>query len=181
MNARSRREPDGTIWAGGDSGLFLFANGKFSAIPVSSKLAGATVESLFVDHDGALWVGTDEGLNRLHHKCLFALEQGEGLGFGPVQGLAQVSPGVVWAARTGDGIYRWDGRNFSRLRAAGLSAHNSQANALLLAHDGVCWVASTGGLLRYKDPVAAADEVRWFELPGEDIISLAEDRDGSLW
>jgi len=174
-------EPDGTIWAGGDSGLFLFANGKFSAVPVSSKLAGTTVESLFVDHDGALWVGTDEGLNRLHHKCLFALGQGEGLGFGPVQGLAQVSPGVVWAARTGDGIYRWDGRSFSRLRAAGLSAHNSQANALLLAHDGVCWVASTGGLLRYKDPVAAADEVRWFELPGEDIISFAEDRDGSLW
>ena len=174
-------EPDGTIWAGGDGGLFLFSNGKFSAVPASTRLAGNTVESLFVDHDGALWAGTDEGLNRLQHKCLFALGQGEGLGFGPVQGLAQVSPGVVWAARTGDGIYRWDGRSFSRLRAAGLSAHNSQANALLLSHDGVCWVASTGGLLRYKDPVAAADEVRWFELPGENIISLAEDRDGSLW
>lgn len=174
-------EPDGAIWAGGAGGLFLFANGKFSAVPAGSRLAGNTVESLFVDHDGALWAGTDEGLNRLQHKCLFALGQGEGLGFGPVQGLAQVSPGVVWAARTGDGIYRWDGRSFSRLRAAGLSAHNSQANALLLGSDGVCWVASTGGLLRYKDPVAAADEVRWFELPGEDIVSLAEDRDGSVW
>ncbi len=174
-------EPDGTVWAGGASGLFLFSDGKFSAVPASGKLAGNTVESLFVDHDGALWVGTDEGLNRLQHKSLFALGQGEGLGFGPVQGLAQVSSGVVWAARTGDGIYRWDGRSFSRLRAAGLSAHNSQANALLLAHDGVCWVASTGGLLRYKDPVAAADEVRWFDLPGEDIISLAEDQAGSLW
>jgi len=152
-------EPEGTIWAGGAGGLFLFSNGKFSAVPASTRLAGNTVESLFVDHDGALWAGTDEGLNRLQHKCLFALGQGEGLGFGPVQGLAQVSPGVVWAARTGDGIYRWDGRSFSRLRAAGLSAHNSQANALLLAHDGACWVASTGGLLRYKDPVAAADEV----------------------
>lgn len=174
-------EPDGTIWAGGASGLFLFLNGKFSAVPPASRLAGNTVESLFVDHDGALWVGTDGGLNRLQHKCLFALGQGEGLGFGPVQGLAQVSPGVVWAARTGDGIYRWDGRSFSRLRAAGLSAHNSQANALLLAHDGVCWVASTGGLLRYKDPVAAADEMSWFDLPDEDIVSLAEGRDGSLW
>jgi len=174
-------EPDGTIWAGGEGGLFLFSNGKFSAVPPSTRLAGNTVESLFVDHDGALWAGTDDGLNRLQHKCLFPLGQGEGLGFGPVQGLAQVSPGVVWAARTGDGIYRWDGRSFSRLRAAGLSAHNSQANALLLAHDGSCWVASAGGLLRYKDPVAAADEVSWFELPGENIVSLAEDADGSLW
>ena len=173
-------EPDGAIWAGGASGLFLFSNGKFSAVQAGSRLAGNTVESLFVDHDGALWVGTDEGLNRLQRKCLFALGQSDGLGFGPVQGLAQVSSGVVWAARTGDGIYRWDGRGFSRLRAAGLSAHNSQANALLVGRDGVCWVASTGGLLRYKDPVAAADEVRWFELPGEDVISLAEDLDGSV-
>lgn len=174
-------EPDGTIWAGGAGGLFLFLNGKFSAVPPGSRLAGNTVQSLFVARDGALWAGTDEGLNRLQHKCLFALGQGEGLGFGPVQGLAQVSPGIVWAARTGDGIYRWDGRNFGRLRAAELSAHNSQANALLLARDGACWVASTGGLLRYKDPVAAGDEVRWFELPGEDVVSLAEDQDGSLW
>ncbi len=174
-------EPDGTIWAGGAGGLFLFSNGRFSAVPAGTGLAGNTIESLFVDHEGALWVGTDEGLNRLQHKCLFALGQGEGLGFGPVQGLAQVSPGVVWAARTGDGIYRWDGRSFSRLRAAGLSAHNSQANALLLTRDGVCWVASAGGVLRYKDPVAAADEVSWFELPGENIVSIAEDQDGALW
>lgn len=173
-------EPDGTIWAGGASGLFFFSNGKFSVVPAGSKLAGNNVASLYIDHTGALWVGTDEGLNRLQRKCLFSLGQGEGLGFGPVQGLAQVSPGVIWAARTGDGIYRWDGRGFSRLRAAGLSAHNSQANALLVTRDGVCWVASTGGLLRYKDPVAAADEVRWFDLPGEDIISLAEDSDGSI-
>ena len=173
-------EPDGTVWAGGASGLFLFSNGRFSAVPAGSRLAGNTVESLFVDREGALWVGTDEGLNRLQRKCLFALGQGEGLGFGPVQGLAQVSPGVVWATRTGDGIYRWDGRSFSRLRAAGLSAHNSQANALLVTRDGVCWVASTGGLLRYKDPVAAADEARWFDVPGENVISLAEDLDGSL-
>jgi ligand-binding sensor domain-containing protein/signal transduction histidine kinase len=174
-------EPDGTIWAGSTSGLFFFSDGKFSAIPASSGLAGRSVESLFVDCDGALWAGTDAGLNRLGHKSLFSLGQAQGLGFGPVQGLAQVSPGVIWAARTGDGIYRWDGRGLRQLRAAGLAAHNSQVNALLVTHDGACWVASDGGLLRYKDPVAAEDEVHWFELPGQDIISIAEGREGSIW
>ncbi|MGA2246073.1 MAG: two-component regulator propeller domain-containing protein [Verrucomicrobiota bacterium] len=174
-------EPDGTIWAGAPGGLFQFSGGQFSGVPNSSKLAGAAVESLFADRDGRLWAGTDEGLNRLQRKILFAFGQEDGLGFGPVQGLVQVSPGVIWAARSGDGIYRWDGRTFSRLKAAGLPAHNSRVNALLLAHDGVCWVASSGGLLRYKDPVAAADEVSWFELAGADIVALAEDRDGGLW
>ncbi|HUC84810.1 MAG TPA: two-component regulator propeller domain-containing protein, partial [Candidatus Acidoferrales bacterium] len=174
-------EGDGTIWAGAASGLFQFSDGQFSSVPSSSKLVGAAVESLLVDRDGKLWAGTDDALNRLQRKILFTFGQNEGLGFGPVQALAQVSPGVIWAARSGDGIYRWDGRSFSRLKAAGLSAHNSRVNALLVAREGGCWVAGDGGLLRYKDPIAAADEVSWFELPGADLVALAEDRAGGLW
>jgi ligand-binding sensor domain-containing protein/signal transduction histidine kinase len=174
-------EGDGTIWAGAASGLFEYANGQFSEVSSRSKLAGAAVDSLFVGRDGKLWVGTDEALNRLQRKVLFAFGQDDGLGFGPVQGLAQVLPGVIWAARNGDGLYRWDGRIFSRLKAASLPAHQWEANALLVTRDGGCWVASRGGVLYYKDPVAAADEGAWFELPGAAVTALAEDRDGGLW
>ena len=172
---------DGTIWAGAASGLFQLSGGQFAEVPARSKLAGVAIGGLFVDREGQLWVGTDEALNRLQRKVLFAFGQDEGLGYGPVQGLAQVLPGVIWAARTGDGLYRWDGRTFSRLKAAGLPAHDAQVNALLVTHDGGCWVASRGGLLRYKDPVAAADEFSWFALPGADIVALAEDGAGGLW
>ena len=175
-------EPDGTIWAGSaGGGLFQFSEGKFTAVPTSAGLAGKSVESLLLDQEGKLWVGTDEGLNRLQRKSLFSLGQNDGLGFGAVHGLAEVSPGVVWAVKSSDGIYRWDGRSFSRLNAAGLSLHESQINTLLLAHDGICWVAGENGLLRYKDPVAAADEAKLFELPGENILALAEDHSGNLW
>jgi signal transduction histidine kinase/ligand-binding sensor domain-containing protein len=172
---------DGTIWAGAASGLFQFSGGQFAEVPARSKLTGGAVGGLFVDREGQLWVGTDEALNRLQRKVLFAFGQDEGLGFGPVQGLAQVLPGIIWAGRTGDGLYRWDGRTFSRLKAAGLPAHAAQINALLVTRDGGCWVASRGGLLRYKDPVAAADEFSWFALPGADLVSLAEDDTGGLW
>jgi len=175
-------EPDGTIWAGSaGGGLFQFSEGKFAAVPAGSGLAGNLVETLLTDREGKLWVGTDEGLNRLQRKSLFTLGQNEGLGFGAVRGLAEVSPGVIWAVKSSDGIYRWDGRSFSRLNAAGLALHESQINTLLLAHDGVCWVAGANGLLRYKDPVAAADEVKLYKLPGENILALAEDRTGILW
>lgn len=173
-------EADGTIWLLAGGNLFQFADGKFSLVPAESQLAGNTLSALFADRQGKIWAATDEALNLLQRKSLFFLGQNEGLGFGPIQGLAQVSPGVVWAARSGDGIYRWDGRGFSRLKAAGLSAHNLRANALLVARDATCWVATSGGLLRYKDPIAAADEAGWFELPGSDILSLAETADGSL-
>jgi ligand-binding sensor domain-containing protein len=174
-------EGNGTIWAGAGNGLFQFSEGQFTGVPGSSRLAGAAVNSLFVDREGKLWAGTDEALNRLQRKILFAFGQNEGLGFGPVQALAQVSPGVIWAARSGDGIYRWDGRSFSPLKAAGLAAHDSRVNAFLVARDGACWVASSNGLLRYKDPVAAADEVSWFPLRGAEVTALAEDINGGIW
>ncbi len=175
-------EPDGTIWAGSASGgLFQFKEDKFVAIPAASGLAGSLVEILLTDREGSLWVGTDAGLNRLRRKNLFTLGQSEGLGFGAVQGLAEVSPGVVWAGKPNDGLYRWDGKSFSRLSAAGLSSHDSQITSLLVTRDGFCWVATTNSLLLYKDPVAAADEVRMIKPAPRNIISLAEDREGALW
>ncbi len=175
-------ESDGTVWAGSaGGGLLQFKDGKFAAIPASSGLAGKLIESLVTDREGRLWVGTDAGLNRLRRKSLFALSQSEGLGFGAVQGLAEVTPGVVWAGKPNDGLYRWDGKSFSRLSAAGLSPHDSQITALLVTRDGFCWVATTNSLLLYKDPIAAADEVRAIKSAKPNIISLAEDRDGALW
>ena len=145
------------------------------------SLAGNLVESLLTDREGRLWVGTDAGLNRLNRRSLFTLSQSEGLGFGAAQGLAEVAPGVVWVGKPSDGLYRWDGKSFSRLAAAGLSPHDSQITALLVTRDGFCWVATTNSLLLYKDPIAAADEVEAIKSAPPNIISLAEDREGALW
>ena len=126
-------------------------------------------------------MGTDEGLNCLGRKGLFTLSQNEGLGFGAAQGMAEVTPGIVWVGKPNDGLYRWDGRGFNRLFAAGLSPRDSRVTALLVAHNGFCWVATTNSLLLYKDPVAAADEVQTIQSAPKNIISLAEDQDGALW
>ena len=175
-------EPDGTVWAGSaGGGLLQFKEGKSVSIPAGSGLAGNLIESLLTDREGRLWVGTDAGLNRLRRKSLFTLSQSEGLGFGAAQGLAEVTPGVVWVGKPNDGLYRWDGKSFSRLSAAGLSPHDSQITALLVTRDGFCWVATTNSLLLYKDPVAAADEVKVIKLAKPNILSLAEDREGALW
>ena len=95
--------------------------------------------------------------------------------------MAEVAPGVVWVGKPNDGLYRWDGKSFNRLSAAGLSPHDSQITALLVTRDGFCWVATTNSLLLYKDPVAAADEVKVIQSAKPNIISLAEDREGALW
>jgi signal transduction histidine kinase/streptogramin lyase len=175
-------EPDGTVWAGSASeGMFEFKEGKLSSINASSGLSDNSVESLLVDRDGNLWAGTAAGLNLLRQKDLFAFDQRQGLGYGAVDGLAEIAPGEVWVGKPSDGLYRWDGRNFSRLMSADLSIIGQQINALLVSKDGSCWVAGRQGLLHFKAPTKTANKAELFTLPGFNIISLCEDWNGSLW
>ena len=52
---------------------------------------------------------------------------------------------------------------------------------MLLSRDGGCWIASTNGLLLFRDPQAVADESRLLELPNVSIAALAEGFDHSFW
>ncbi len=116
-------DSEGTVWAGSVSeGLFQFKHGKLVPVNASSGLSDNLVEALLVDREGKLWVGTHEGLNRLRPKNLSVISYNEGLGRGAVQGLAEVSPGVVWASKSSEGLYLWDGRYFRPLPAAGVVA-----------------------------------------------------------
>jgi ligand-binding sensor domain-containing protein/signal transduction histidine kinase len=174
-------EPDGTVWAGSVSeGLFQFKAGKLTALNASSGLSDNFIESLLVDHEGNLWVGTGAGLNRLRHSNLSVFSQNEGLGYGPVAGLVEAAPGLIWAAKPSDGLYRWAGRNFSRLSSSDPTQRYPEASALLVTRDGSCWVGGARGLLRFSDPKRVPAESQQL-LPGLNVISLAEGRDGSLW
>jgi len=175
-------EPDGTVWAGSVSeGLFEFKDGKLVTINAGSGLSDNSVESLLVDRDGNLWVGTEVGLNLLRQKNLFAFDQKQGLGYGAVDGLAEIAPGVVWAGKPSDGLYRWEERSFSRLTSANLAVVGQQIYTLLASPDGSCWVAGTYGLLHFRNPVKTMDQAELFSLPGANIISLCEDQNGGLW
>jgi ligand-binding sensor domain-containing protein/signal transduction histidine kinase len=175
-------QPDGTVWAGSTSeGLFQFKEGKLAAVNAGVGLLDRRVTALFVDRDGYLWIGRNSGLSRLRRDQLFTIGQGEGLGFGAVNGLAEVAPGVVWAVKPNDGLYRWEGRTFSRLTAAGLLPRDPRLGAMLVTRDGGCWVAGTNGLLLFRDPQAVADESRLLEIPNVSIAALAEGFEHSLW
>lgn len=172
--------PDGTVWAGSVSeGLFEFKEGKLNSINAGSGLADNLIESLLVDQEGKLWVGTDSGLSRMRPKNLTAFEQNEGLGYGPVQGLAEIAPGMIWAGKPSGGLYRWDGKSFGRVNASWLA--DTQVNALLLAHDGSCWVARAHGVLHCKEPTVATNEGARAALTDVSVISLAEDAVGAVW
>ncbi len=175
-------EPDGTVWAGsvGD-GLFQFKFGKLVAINASSGLSDNLVETLLMDREGRLWVGTHGGLNRISPRNLSVLSHNEGLGYGSVQGLAEVQPGIIWAAVPNEGVYCWDGQKFRRLMLSGLSSQDPRVSALLLTRDGSCWVAGAGGLLQFKNPQVAEAEGGLPALTNLSISALGQDLKGDVW
>jgi ligand-binding sensor domain-containing protein/signal transduction histidine kinase len=174
-------QADGTLWAGSVSeGLFQFNGGQLTPVNASSGLSDNLVESLLVDREGNLWVGTGAGLNRLRRKNLLMFAQNEGLGYGAVQGLAEVAPGIVWAGKPSDGLYRWNGQSFSRL-SGDWSSRFPEIHALLAAQDGTCWVAAAQGLLHFTNPTADPPEAEPPMLEDRKVSALAEDRAHRLW
>ena len=173
--------PDGAIWAGSVSeGLFQFKQGKLLPVNASSGMLDNFVESLLVDREGNLWVGTGAGLSQLRRKNVSAFGPDEGIGYGAVQGICEIIPGTIWAAKPNDGLYRWDGRMFSRLSAGGPSRPDQRVNTVLMARDGTCWVAAGQGLWHFTQPRVSPDEVEGPILAGHDLLSLIEDREG-IW
>jgi ligand-binding sensor domain-containing protein/signal transduction histidine kinase len=174
-------EPDGTVWAGSVSeGLFQFQAGKLAAINASSGLADNFVQSLLVDREGNLWAGTVAGLDRLRRSDLSVIGQREGLDSGAARGLAEISPGVIWAGKPSGGIYRWDGKHLSPLSVPILLQTPLEVNALLTARDGSCWLASTRGMWRFPNPKANED-VEQSGLAEMNVLALARDRENGLW
>ena len=176
-------EPDGTVWAGSaGEGLFQFKSGKLVAINASSGLSDNLVETLLMDREGKLWVGTHGGLNRISPRNLSVLSHNEGLGYGSVQGLTEVQPGIIWATVPNEGVYCWDGQKFRRLILDGLSwQQNPRVSALLLTRDGSCWVVGAGGLFQFKNPKAAEAEGGLPVLTNLSISALGQDFKGGVW
>jgi len=175
--------PDDVVWAGSaGEGLFEFKAGKLVAINASSGLSDTMVEALLVDREGKLWVGTHGGLNRICTRYLSVLSHHAGLGYGAVQGLAEIRPGEMWACKQSEGVFRWDGQRFSRLMLDGLSPLEPRVTTMLAAQDGSCWIAGDLGLLHFNDPQAAEKEAGQPALTNLSVTALAQDPiNGEVW
>jgi ligand-binding sensor domain-containing protein/signal transduction histidine kinase len=174
-------QPDGTVWAGSVSeGLIEFKDGKEISIQASSGLPDNFIESLLVDQEGGLWVGTDAGLNRMQPKVLFTLNQREGLGDGPVAGIAEITPGKMWVGKPNDGLFHWNGKAFDALDVADPLSKHFKPTALLKVRDGSCWVATSQGLWHFPQPDRDPADVVF--LPENwQATALCEDQKEGLW
>ena len=166
----------GIMGAGPGLGLERLRNGVLSPVVLpgfdGSKF---TVYTLMEDSDKSLWVATyGNGIYRVHGQSVEHFGRTEGLSSDAVFDLYEGADGVVWAA-TSNGI-----DNFRDLPVTTFSTSEGLgrdgANSVMVAKDGTVWVANLGTLDFIRNGTVSSVHV-----PGQQVTSLLEDRNGNIW
>jgi ligand-binding sensor domain-containing protein/signal transduction histidine kinase len=171
---------EGTLWTGaGNGGLVALRPSKVKMFAPSDHWQGRVPLSTTVSHDGAVWV-TTEGAG------LYRLFNGEWNHFGESSGLSnqfdwcvsEDAKSRLWVGSWGNGMFVQNDGRFET--PPGLENMNVPMAAILHARDGVTWIGTANGLLRYENGA-----VKWFgekeglKLP--DVRAIAETPDGAIW
>jgi diguanylate cyclase (GGDEF)-like protein len=155
---------DGTLWAGGDGGLFAYASGHWKNYTRADGLSNQEVLSLGAAPDGAMWIGYrfGGGIDRvrirpggLEIKKAVQRRGSDGL----VYFLDYDALGRLWAG-TERGVDVWDGSRWSHYDTSdGLAWDDCNLNAFAAEADGTVWIGTSGGLSRFTPRPRRAVEI----------------------
>lgn len=171
---------EGTLWIGaGNGGLVALRPGKVGMYAPADHWQGQVPMSPAVSHDGSLWV-TTEGAG------VYQFLNGQWKHFGEEAGLSNqfdwcVSEDMknrLWVGSWGNGMFVRENGRF--VTPPGLENINVPMAAILHARNGVTWIGTANGLIRYEN-----GNVRWIgEKEGvkmPDVRAIAETSDGVIW
>ena len=170
---------DGSIWIGGDRGLFVLERERVRPFPLVGQ-AMDIVQALAEDGAGTLWIGTvSHGLLALGSGGLRSWTIADGLVHNSVTSLVPSREGALWVGTVG-GISRRepDGRWSSVTSADGLPSN--YVTALFERPDGALWAATRGGLARLQNGGIASVTIAQ-GLFDDALMSALPADDGTVW
>lgn len=141
---------DGTLWIGTESGeVTQYKDGRFAAVPLRANWSGGKIYAITEDDAGDVWLLNEAGeLARVRDGKVLSPSSGTVTN---VVSLARGSDGTVWVEREGV---------VSALKAGGLTRELSASGyvqGFCAARGGGFWVASNGGIRKWKDGQWVAD------------------------
>ena len=171
---------EGTLWVGaGSVGLIALRPGKIETLDAPDHWQGRVPLSVTAARDGAIWVGSEgTGLYRFLNDRWKGFGESAGLSNLFVWCVSEDSKGRMWAGTWGGGMFMQQGEHF--IIPPGLENINVPMPAILQASDGVTWIGTASGLLRYENGA-----VKWFGekdgLKVPDVRTIVQARDGTVW
>ncbi len=176
---------DEFLWFASQShGIYRFDGIKFLPWPLASKFTSTTM-NLVDDRHGGMWVITQRAVT--HVKGELVASEFELSGILPHSGVSVDADGSLWLVRgrntVSDGplCHATDQAVKCFGRADGISI--SPADALLADPDGGFWLGGQTALVRWRAGVSETHPVEGLKsnAGNNGIVTLARDRDGTLW
>ena len=142
------QDRSGTIWCGGEEGLFSVEGKAIVGVELSPVLKRSNVRALAEDHSGSLYIGLDSGglLSYQGGKCVQFLQQ-QGLAGDRISALCVDDQDTLWIGGFGSGLSRLAQGRFSNFPSGQL--HLPEVITTILDDGcGYLWLASNRGLCR---------------------------------
>ena len=171
---------EGTLWVGaGSDGLIALRPGKTETLDAPDRWQGRVVLSASPAHDGSIWVGSEgAGLYRFLGGEWKRFAESAGLSNLYVWSVSEDSQNRMWASTWGGGIFMQQGERF--VMPPGLENVTVPMPAVLQSSNGVTWIGTASGLLRYQNgAVKSFGEKEGLKAP--DVRTILQDRDGTVW
>jgi signal transduction histidine kinase/ligand-binding sensor domain-containing protein len=169
---------EGTLWAGtGSGGLVALRAGKVTTLNPPDQWRERVLLSATAARDGSLWVGTEgAGLYQFLGGEWKHFTESDGLANLFVWSISEDSQGRMWAGTWGGGMFIKNGDRFEL--APGLEDLAAPTAAVLHTRNGVTWIGTRTGLLRWE-----TNSATWFGKKDNlvDIRSVREDSKGDIW
>ncbi len=168
---------DGTLWIGDESSqLTQYKDGHFKAVPFHPAWSGGKIYGITTDADSDVWVLNESGeLARVRDELVLTPPRG------PVtktESMTRSDDGKIWIAREGH-ISLLEKGKLCEVEFDGMPT-NAFVQGIGVSHDGGLWVASDGGLKKWRGGKCVADlgDAPW---RGGIVPSLMETRRGLLY
>ncbi|HVU27087.1 MAG TPA: two-component regulator propeller domain-containing protein [Verrucomicrobiae bacterium] len=171
---------EGTLWVGtGSSGLIALRPSRVTTVNAPDGWQGASLLSVTRANNGALWIGTEgAGLYQLYQNNWSHFVESDGISNLFVWSVCEDSQNQLWVGTWGGGLLVQHEDHFKRV--AGLKGFDNISLAILHGRNGVTWIGTGTGLLRYQNGAFTHyGEKEGLALP--DVRALVEAPDGTLW
>ncbi|MCH8914070.1 MAG: hypothetical protein IIA33_10950 [Planctomycetes bacterium] len=172
---------DGYLWLGTFGGLARFDGVRFKIFDISNTeaLASNRILSLLEDRSGNLWIGTQGGgVVRLRDGVFTSYRGQENAPSGQVRSIVEDGDGVVWFGA--EKLVKYVSGRFESAGPDEWITPVKRVWSLLVDREQSLWVATTGGLGRFRDR-----KWRVFEMADglirNDVRFMHEDGRGLLW
>lgn len=172
-------DPHGDLWIGTDRGLYRFAHGRISAVPLPHGASLRQIVAIATDAHGTFWLCDQErGVFRWRDDGLTMVWPRPDMIRRTPYGVIVGADGRVWMALSGGtlGMITPDGS----VRLFGSQGDGSFRAVVESRRDHALWIAGDDGLSRFSDGrfVTAG---RNQGLPSNAVTAVVEDASGRIW